>query len=255
MTIPPLVMVAMALLVLAHVPPEFGNMVVVLPTQIGLSPMIETTGRAFTAINIVSTDVQPVDVSVNINPAVPAETPCTNPALVTVAKPGLRLVQLPPTVGATVVVAPAHIVAGPVVFTAGLPLTVIGDDAFELHPVFVSVNVNVTVPGDTPVMMPPLVIVATEGLLLTHWPPDVGNIDVVPPLQIEDGPFMVMTGFPLTDTCRFPEDVQPVAAVYVNVAIPLEIPVTTPLLLIVATFVLLLDHVPLPDGSTLVNAP
>lgn len=254
-TIPPLVMVAMVLLVLAQVPPEFGDMVVVLPTQIGLRPVMETTGLAFTAINIVSTEVHPVDVSVNINPAVPADTPCTNPVLVTVATPGLRLVQLPPIVGATIVVAPAHTVVGPVVFTAGLLWTVIGDDAFELHPVFVSVNVNVTVPGDTPVMMPPSVIVATEGLLLTHWPPDDGKIDVVPPLQMEDGPFMVTAGFPFTDTWRFPEELQPVPAVYINVVIPLEIPVTTPLLLIVATFVLLLDHVPLPDGRTLVNPP
>jgi hypothetical protein len=50
-----------------------------------------------------------------------------------------------------------------------------------LQPVNVFVNVKVTLPVDTVVITPALVIVATAGLLLTHVPPEVGVMVVVLP--------------------------------------------------------------------------
>ena len=54
-----------------------------------------------------------------------------------------------------------------------------------LQPVVPSVNVNVTVPAATAVTVPLLATVATDGLLLTHVPPLVGdNICDTLPRQI-----------------------------------------------------------------------
>ena len=43
-----------------------------------------------------------------------------------------------------------------------------------LQPVVPSVNVSVAVPPHTPVISPVLSMVATEGLLLAHVPPELG---------------------------------------------------------------------------------
>jgi len=124
-TIPPLVMVATELFVLVHMPPDEGVKVVVLPMHIGLFPVMIAIGLSLTVIGAVAADTHPVDESVNRKVAVPAETPCTRPVLVTVAIVGFRLAQLPPTVGASVVADPTQIVVAPVIFTTGLLLTVI----------------------------------------------------------------------------------------------------------------------------------
>lgn len=57
-----------------------------------------------------------------------------------------------------------------------------------LHPVLVCVNVSVTVPADTPVTSPALVIVAIAGLLLVHVPPVLGVTFAVNPIQTEVAP-------------------------------------------------------------------
>ena len=111
------------------------------------------------------------------------------------------------------------------------PFTVT-DDVVLLHPVAVSVNVNVTLPADTPVTTPPLVIVAIALLLLIHVPPVVGDNVTVLPTQTDAG--AVTTGFALTVTdevvlLQFVD-----VSVNVNVALPADTPVTTPPLLIVA---------------------
>lgn len=143
-------------------------------------------------------ELHPVEASVNTKVLVPAAIPCTMPALLTVATDGFKLIQVPPTVGVSVVTEPAQTEVGPDTFTVGFPLTVMTTEALEVQPVFVSVNVKVAVPADTPVIRPALVIVATNGLLLTHVPPKDGKIDVLPPIQIEDGPFNVIGGLPFT---------------------------------------------------------
>jgi hypothetical protein len=57
------------------------------------------------------------------------------------------------------------------------------------------VKVNVAVPAPTPVTSPSLFTDATEGLLLTHVPPLVGDNVVVPPTQIVVLPVMATDGF------------------------------------------------------------
>ena len=121
-------------------------------------PVIPTVGGAL----IVTADVvavQPVTVFVNVNVGLPAATPVTRPALVTVANDGLLLNHVPPVVGDKLVVPPIHIAAFPVILTTGGPLTVTAEVVAE-QPVAVFVNVNVGLPAATPVTKPALVTVA-----------------------------------------------------------------------------------------------
>lgn len=100
----------------------------------------------------------------------------------------LLLDQLPPEDGNSVVVVPIQIDCGPDTFTSGLPMTVSGVEALETHPVVVAVNVKVVVPVDTAVITPDKLICATAGLLLAHVPPEFGDIVVLVPKHIEEGP-------------------------------------------------------------------
>ena len=62
------------------------------------------------------------------------------------------------------------------------------------------VNVKVADPAATPVTTPAEVTVATDGLLLTHVPPVVGDKVVVAPMHIELLPVMLTVGNGLTVT-------------------------------------------------------
>ena len=68
--------------------------------------------------------VHPVPVSVKVKVALPAATPVTTPALLTVAIALLLLAQVPPLVGVHVIVLPTH-TAEAEVLTTGLGLIVI----------------------------------------------------------------------------------------------------------------------------------
>jgi len=139
--------------------------------------------------------LHPVPVRVNVNVTLPAATPVTTPAFVTAATAVLLLIQVPPVVGDKVIVLPAHIVEEGV-FTVGFAFTVT-DEVVLLHPVLVSVKVNVTLPAATPVTTPAFVTVATAVLLLTHVPPVVGDKVIVLPTHIvEEG--VVTVGKSLT---------------------------------------------------------
>lgn len=105
-TNPAFVTVAIAELLLIHVPPVVGESVVVEPTQTDDAPVILTEGLALMVIVAVGFDTQPVLVFVKVNVAVPAATAVTTPALVTVAIPVLLLTHVPPVVGDNVVVVP-----------------------------------------------------------------------------------------------------------------------------------------------------
>ena len=80
----------------------------------------------------------------------------------------------------------------------GNEFTVI-DEVVLLHPVDVSVNVNVGKPADIPVTTPPLVTVA-DSLLLVHVPLDVGDKVVVPSTQIDRVPIILTVGDMVTVT-------------------------------------------------------
>ena len=76
--------VAKAILLLTHVPPVVGDKVVDPPTQIELLPVMPTAGEASTVTAAVVAE-HPVAVLVNVKVGLPAETPVTTPAFVTVA--------------------------------------------------------------------------------------------------------------------------------------------------------------------------
>lgn len=209
--------------------------------------------QAATVTTPVGLEMQPVLLLVKLKVTVPAPTPVTTPALVTVATAGLLLLQVPPVVGVNVVVAPMQILLLPVMLTVGKALTVTGDVGAELHPVAVLVNVKVTDPAETPVTTPPLVTVAIAGLLLLQVPPVVGDKVVVLPTQMLLLPVMLTIGAAFTVTAPVGSEIQPVnPSVNVNVTVPADIPVTTPALVTVATAGLLLAQVPPLTGERLV---
>src|SRR5258707_8114764 len=124
------------------------------------------------SVLIVTADVvllQVVVVLVNVKVTLPAATPVTTPALVTVATEGLLLTHVPPLVGLNVIADPTHKLED-----STLPVgsaLIVTADVVLLQEVVVLVNVNVTLPAATPVTTPAFVTVASEGLLLTHVPP------------------------------------------------------------------------------------
>lgn len=83
------------------------------------------TGFAFIVTGAVASDIHWLVLARNLKVACPGDAPNTVPSVFTVAIELLLLVQIPPVVGDKVVVAPAHIVAGPVTETKGLGLIVI----------------------------------------------------------------------------------------------------------------------------------
>jgi len=131
---------------------------------------------------------------VKVKVAVPAETPVTTPASVTVATAALLLAQVPPVDGDRPVVKPTQIVLGPLIFTTGKGLTITGEVAADTQPVVVLVKVKVANPADMPVTNPALVTVATPGSLLSQVPPLVGDNTVVEPTQMLLEPVMLTTG-------------------------------------------------------------
>jgi len=187
-TTPALVTVATAVLLLVQVPPVLGVTLAVLPTFTAVAP--PSVGRALTVKDTVA--VQPVLVWVKVKVIVPALTPVTTPALVTVATALLLLAQVPPVLGVTFAVLPTHTAVAPP--KAGTSLTV--KDLVAAQPVLVSVNVKVTVPALTPVTTPALVTVATALLLLAQVPPVFGVTLAVLPTQTSVAP--PVTGAPGT---------------------------------------------------------
>jgi hypothetical protein len=188
---------------------------------------------------------------------VPALTAVIKPAFVIVATAVLLLLHEPPVVGLIVVVPPIHkLVLAPVIFVEGFAPTVITDVASLGHPVLVCVNVNVAVPIATPVTTPAFVTVATAELLLDHVPPVVGLKVEVLPIQSDVPPVTLTLGFAFTVNGAVATDEHPVFVnVYVNVAVPAPTAVIKPAFVIVATAVLLLDHVPKVVGLTVVVPP
>ena len=84
-------------------------------------PKSGVVGKAFTVNDLVLE--QPVAVSVNVKVTIPALTPVTTPALVTVAMDVPLLHQVPPVAGVTLAVEPTHtLVAPPKVGLAGMAL-------------------------------------------------------------------------------------------------------------------------------------
>jgi hypothetical protein len=255
-TTPPFVTVATPGLLLTQVPPDVGDKVVVKPAQMVVLPVMLTGCVPFTVTAAVGADTQPVVVFVKVNVAVPADTAVTTPAFVTVATAALLLAQVPPVEGDRPVVAPTQRLLEPVMLTTGMALIVTTEVAADTQPVAVLVNMNVVVPADTPVTTPAFVTEATPALVLTQVPPVVGDRVVVDPTQMLFGPVTLTTGMALTITDPVGTETHPVAVlVKVNVAVPADTPVTTPLFVTVATAALLLAQVPPVEGDNPVVKP
>jgi hypothetical protein len=102
-------------------------------------------------------------------------------------------------------------------------------------------------PAVTPVTVPVVLTVAVVLALLLHTPPDAVSVRVMAlPSQTERKPAIVpATGCGFTVTVRVARAVpQPLVTVYDILAVPATNAVITPVVLIVATAVLLLLHVP-----------
>jgi hypothetical protein len=84
-------------------------------------------------------ETHPVDVCVKTKVAVPALIAVTPPAFVTLAIDGLLLDHVPSVDGLSIVVLPMQILLEPLILTTGLGLTVMEDEALEIHPVEVCV--------------------------------------------------------------------------------------------------------------------
>lgn len=128
-------------------------------------------GVGFTTVTFeVLFEVHPDKDSVYTNEVVPVATPVTIPSLETVAIEGLLLVQDPPVIGESVVVAPTQISDGPMRNTGGLGFTVIDAESDETQPVAEFVKVNLAVPFAMPVTIPLLLIDAIVGFLACQVP-------------------------------------------------------------------------------------
>jgi len=202
---------------------------VVAPTQAVNVPVI--VGRAF--IVTVAVILQPL-LLVYVITLVPAETPVTTPALVTVATPGVADTHGFTAAGTPdpvkFVVAPTHAFSVPVIVGLAFIVTV----AVILQPLLL-VYVITLVPADTPVTTPALVTVATPGVADTHGFTAAGTPEpvkfVVAPTHAFSVPVIVGSAFMVTVAVIL----QPLLLVYVITLVPAETPVTTPALVTVAT--------------------
>ena len=123
------------------------------------------------------------------------------------------------------------------------------------HPVVALVKVIFAVPPATPVTTPPLLMVATIGLLLTQVPPVVGVKFAVAPIHTVAGDGTVITGsaFTVIEAVVLLQVV--VVFVNVKVEVPANNPVTTPALVTEAIVGLLLIQVPPDVGDNVMVLP
>lgn len=255
-TTPVLLTVAIAALLDSHVPLSEHTKVSTNPIHMFDGPVIDVFVGLFTVNVSLAAELHPVLLLVKEKVTSPAEIAVIIPPFVMVATDTSDVLHVPPELGNIEELSPTHNSVSPVILIEGLPFTVNAPEAKEEHPVDESVNVKDAAPELTPVIIPPDVIVATAGLLLTQTPPEFGVILVVDPIQILLSPNPLIAGGPLTVTEIKSDDVHPLTnSVKVNVAIPGFIPNTIPELLTVATKLLLLNHIPPVVGLKVVVPP
>jgi hypothetical protein len=169
-------------------------------------------GPGVTVTGVDASEIQPVEVCVNVKVAVPGDTAVIKPVFVIVATALLELLQVPPVVGEILVVAPTHIELGPFNTVIGLGLTVITPVGRETQPALL-VKVNVTIPSATPVTTPLLVTVAIAGLELVQVPPVDGDSCVVPPIHTLSGPVILTVGLGIMAILTIGSEAQPAGEV------------------------------------------
>jgi hypothetical protein len=104
-------------------------------------------------------------------------------------------IHVPPVEGEKFVVAPMHNTDGPLRAIVGFGRTSTGADSFDTHPVVELVKVNFVDPANIPVTNPELFIEAIVEFDEVQIPPEVGNILVFAPIQIELFPPIDTVGF------------------------------------------------------------
>jgi hypothetical protein len=219
----------------AQVPTDDDPTMVVPPKQISSKPKILTVGAVLTVIGSVASATQPVVPSVNVKKAVPGDIPVTTPTFDTVATESALDTQVPPAPGVTCDNPPIQISSEPDIATVGLPFTVTGAEATDLHKVVLLVKVNVATPWLTAVMVPPLVMVAIASLLDAQVPPVPGVIVVVSPIHNSLSAGAVMVGPGSTVNESLGSESQPLDnLVKINDTLPGANGVTKPALVMVA---------------------
>jgi hypothetical protein len=112
-TTPLFVTVATEVLLDVQIPPVDGDNVLVNPTQMMSSPVIDTDGLLVTVNGEEETEVQFEELLTNVNVTIPVPTAVANPLLLIVAIEVLLLVHVPPVDGSKLVVPLMHIFFGP----------------------------------------------------------------------------------------------------------------------------------------------
>jgi len=173
---------------------------------------------------------------------VPGMTPVIIPNTGSAVATAVLLLLHAPSLGVlpSVVVSPAHTWPTPVIGSgAGFTVTAVTD----AQPVTGVYNI-VAIPAVPPVTTPAPLIVATEVGVLLHTPPVVASLSViVVPLHNDVAPMMpAAPAFTVTVAVT----VQPLPSEYVITEVPGALPVTVPVVLMVAVTVLPLVQVPPP---------
>jgi hypothetical protein len=190
--------------------------------------------------------------------AMPVDTALTTPVALTLATEALLLLQVPPVVASLrVLVDPTHSVVRPLM----LPATTEGSTtmsavAIDVPHAVVMLYDMMAVPADTAVTRPVVPTVAIDASLVPHTPPAMVSVNdrvapahmvVVPMISPGSGMVFTLTGRVATAVPQAP------LTVYVMVAAPVAMPLTTPDASTVAIAVLLLLQV--PPGIASVNVP
>jgi hypothetical protein len=213
---------------------------VVLPAQTVAVPVIAPAlGSGLTVTICVATAVPQLFVTVYDIIAVPADMPVTIPVVLAIAMPTAPVLQIPPLAELlNEVVLPAQTVAVPVMVPAsGSGLTVTICVATAVPQLFVTVYDIVAVPADTPVTTPLVLTVAIPEAPVLHVPPltELLNVVVLPAQTVAMPVIAPASGSGLTVTiCVVTAVPQLFVTVYDIIAVPADMPVTTPLVLTVA---------------------
>lgn len=115
----------------------------------------------------VGLETQPVDDEVKVKLTVPEDKAVTSPELVTVALEPSELVQVPPVVGESCVVAPTQTEFDPVMLTVGLAFTLMVELAVPVQPTLL-VTVTVYVEEGSAGVTVTVEVVALPAFEL-HW--------------------------------------------------------------------------------------
>lgn len=228
---------------LVHVPPVTTlDKVVVPPMHSRRLPRIGPGCGATVTVYETMHPTADVYVIVTVPAPVPVTRPVVGVSALTVALAALAEYQAPlgDASESVIVPPPAHTLVGPVMAGGGA-YTVITIVAGTGHAVLYEI---VVVPAASPVTTPAVEIPALAVAELLHVPPgEVLLSEAVAPMHTDAGP---VTGPGGVVTVTVLAAVHPVPILYVIVAVPEPIPVTTPEELTLATLEELLVHVPPP---------